>query len=127
MVARNNIYLPGTLAIYLLFLLLCRTIYIKKYIELLGLKYLIINTFKVFTKMHISCVDKQKETLLKLANYKMPFGKYKGVRLSKIPEAYYIWFSEKGLPSGELGELMGAMLEIKTNGLEYILKPLEKN
>ena len=63
MVARNNIYLPGTLAIYLLFLLLCRTIYIKKYIELLGLKYLIINTFKVFTKMHISCVDKQKETL----------------------------------------------------------------
>jgi uncharacterized protein len=70
--------------------------------------------------------DQQKETLIKLANYRMPFGKYAGRLLFEIPEPYFIWFSNKGFPKGELGEFMAMMLEIKTNGLEYLLRPLQK-
>jgi len=68
----------------------------------------------------------QKETLIKLANYRMPFGKYANRLLVEIPERYYIWFSYKGFPEGELGEFMIMMLEIKINGLEYLLRPLQK-
>ena len=70
--------------------------------------------------------DQQKETLIKLANYRMPFGKYADRLLVEIPERYFIWFSNKGFPEGELGEFMAMMLEIKTNGLEYLLRPLRK-
>jgi len=68
-----------------------------------------------------------KETLIKLANYRMPFGKFANRFLVEIPEEYYIWFSRKGFPEGELGKLMSMMLEIKSNGLEHLLIPLRKN
>lgn len=66
------------------------------------------------------------EILIKLANYKMPFGKYKNRFLMDIPEEYYIWFQKKGFPKGELGRLMAMMLEIKINSLTYLLDPLRK-
>jgi uncharacterized protein (DUF3820 family) len=74
----------------------------------------------------IKSSDKQKETLIKLANYRMPFGKYANQLLVNIPERYFIWFSQKGFPEGELGEFMIMMLDIKTNGLEHLLTPLQK-
>ena len=64
------------------------------------------------------------ESLVKLANYRMPFGKYSNRLLLHIPEEYFLWFAGKGLPEGELGQYMSMMLEIKCNGLEYLLKPL---
>jgi len=66
----------------------------------------------------------QQQTLIKLANYRMPFGKYANRLLVEVPERYYIWFANKGFPEGELGEFMRMMQEIKTNGLEYLLTPL---
>ena len=36
------------------------------------------------------------EHLVRLANYKMPFGKYKNCYLVNIPEPYYVWFKQKG-------------------------------
>jgi uncharacterized protein (DUF3820 family) len=65
-----------------------------------------------------------QQTLIKLAHYRMPFGKYAGSLLVDIPERYYIWFANKGFPEGEPGEFMRMMLEIKINGLEYLLAPL---
>ncbi|MBT4090205.1 MAG: DUF3820 family protein [Deltaproteobacteria bacterium] len=70
--------------------------------------------------------NQQKETLIKLANYRMPFGRYADMLLVEIPEPYFIWFSNQGFPDGELGEYMAMMLEIKINGLEYLLTPLRK-
>jgi uncharacterized protein (DUF3820 family) len=62
--------------------------------------------------------------LVELANYKMPFGKYKNQLLVNIPEYYYTWFKQKGFPEGKLGRMMMEMHEIKINGLEYLIKPL---
>ncbi len=62
--------------------------------------------------------------LLKLANTKMPFGKYAGFRLVDLPEPYVVWFSQKGFPEGELGDMLKNIYEIKVNGLEYLFKPL---
>ena len=62
--------------------------------------------------------------LKELANYKMPFGKYKDEYLLHIPEAYFVWFQQKGYPQGKLGRMMREMHEIKVNGLENLLRPL---
>jgi len=67
-----------------------------------------------------------KQHLIELANYKMPFGKFKDEYLLYILEAYYIWYQTKGFPTGKLGRMMQEMHEIKINGLEYLLKPLIK-
>ena len=62
--------------------------------------------------------------LLKLATTRMPFGRYKGRLLIDLPEPYVIWFAKKGFPEGELGRMLNTLYEVKTNGLEYLLKPL---
>lgn len=64
--------------------------------------------------------------LIKLAEARMPFGKYANWRLVDLPERYVVWFSQKGFPEGTLGEQLKAVYEIKVNGLEYLFKPLLK-
>ena len=68
----------------------------------------------------------QAEQLLKLANYRMPFGKYKGQLLIDLPEPYVVWFRKQGFPKGELGDMLGILYEIKLNGLEYLFKQLRE-
>lgn len=64
------------------------------------------------------------EILLKLLKTRMPFGKYKDCLLIDLPEPYVVWFSKKGFPEGQLGEMMKILYEIKLNGLEYLFEPL---
>ncbi len=64
------------------------------------------------------------QLMLKLARYRMPFGKYANTLLIDLPEPYVVWFANKGFPAGELGELLGIVHEIKINGLEYLFEPL---
>ena len=66
------------------------------------------------------------ELFLKLAKMHMPFGKYKGSLLIDLPEPYVVWFSQKGFPEGQIGEMLRIVYEIKINGLEYLFKPLRK-
>lgn len=63
--------------------------------------------------------------LIKLAHAIMPFGKYAGTRLVDLPEPYVVWFSQRGFPEGELGEMLKNIYEIKVNGLEYLFRPLK--
>lgn len=62
--------------------------------------------------------------LIRLANARMPFGKYSGRLLIDLPEAYVVWFCHKGYPQGEIGELLQSLYVIKENGLELLLRPL---
>jgi uncharacterized protein len=68
-------------------------------------------------------IHPDRGAFLKLAQATMPFGKYAGWRLVDLPEAYVVWFSQKGFPAGELGELLRTVYEIKVNGLEYLFAP----
>ncbi|RAV30604.1 DUF3820 family protein [Sinomicrobium soli] len=63
-----------------------------------------------------------REFLEKLAKARMPFGKYKDRYLTELPEAYLVWFRQKGFPGGTLGKQLEAVLEIKANGLEQLLR-----
>lgn len=65
-----------------------------------------------------------QQMLLKLAKYRMPFGKYAQRLLIDLPEPYVIWFANKGFPKGELGHMLAIVHEIKINGLEYLFAPL---
>lgn len=65
-----------------------------------------------------------REELVKLANTKMPYGKFKGYYLINLPEPYLVWYRGKGFPAGKLGEQLQVMLEIKANGLEELIYPL---
>lgn len=67
----------------------------------------------------------EKEDLLALAEYEMPFGKYTGRKMIDLPEDYLLWFRQKGFPEGRLGMLMALALEIKIEGLENLIEPLK--
>lgn len=71
-------------------------------------------------------IHPNKDQLIELAHYKMPYGKYKGTYLVNLPEAYLIWFQQKGFPRGKLGMHLQQMLEIKINGLESIIRKIQK-
>ncbi len=70
-------------------------------------------------------VSAPSNDLIKLANSKMPFGKYQRRALIDLPETYLVWFQERGFPAGELGRLLGLLYEIQLNGLEYLVRPLK--
>lgn len=67
-----------------------------------------------------------KEKLIELAHYRMPFGKFKGRYLVDLPEPYLVWFNQKGFPDGKLGLLLRSMFEIKVNGLEGLIYRIQK-
>ena len=67
-----------------------------------------------------------RKKLIELAHYKMPYGKFKGRYLLDLPEAYLIWFQRNGFPKGKLGEHMKAILEVKMNGIEGLIRKIRK-
>ncbi len=67
-----------------------------------------------------------KEDLVRIANQRMPFGRFAGSRIIDLPEPYLLWFKEREFPAGKLGELMQVCLEIKINGLESLIDPLRE-
>ena len=64
------------------------------------------------------------ESLEKITHMKMPFGKYRGIKLINLPESYVIWLYMNRLPDGELGVLLSELYEIKVNGLESLVKSM---
>ncbi len=56
----------------------------------------------------------------------MPFGRYRGRYLTDLPEAYLVWFRQRGWPDGRLGLMLASMLEIKTNGQENLLRRIRQ-
>ncbi len=70
--------------------------------------------------------EERNKELKELLTTTMPFGKYKGRLLIRLPEPYLVWFSKQGFPAGKLGHQLRIIHEIKINGLETMLEPLAK-
>ncbi len=70
--------------------------------------------------------DQNHQQLIDLAHAQMPFGKYQGRFLIDVPEHYYVWYNNKGFPKGKLGQQMQLMYEIKLNGLEELIRKIQK-
>ena len=64
------------------------------------------------------------EHLIKLANTKMPYGKFQGRYLINLPEHYLVWYKQKGFPKGQLGDMLYEIYEIQLNGLEPLIRKL---
>ncbi|WP_069131553.1 DUF3820 family protein [Rhodohalobacter halophilus] len=64
--------------------------------------------------------------LYKLVIAEMPFGQFKGRKITSLPVHYLEWFHRNGFPKGVLGQQLATMYEIKTNGLDDILDPIKK-
>ena len=64
------------------------------------------------------------QLLLELCRARMPFGKYKGVRLVQLPEAYLAWFKRQGMPQGKLGQQLESALVVRSSGLEPLIAPI---
>ncbi|NQV77983.1 MAG: DUF3820 family protein [Lutibacter sp.] len=71
-------------------------------------------------------MDTDKTILIDLVKVKMPYGRFKDRLICDLPVSYLEWFQRKGFPKGRLGELLENAFVIKSNGLEYLLKPLRK-
>lgn len=76
--------------------------------------------------MPVESIAGDPAKLIELVRATMPFGKYAGWPLVRIPEEYFLWFKDRGFPAGKLGEQMQSMLEIKINGLEPLLDELSR-
>lgn len=68
-----------------------------------------------------------QEYLIKLAHTKMPYGKYKGKYLIDLPEHYVVWYNNKGFPEGKFGDMLRLVYELKLNGLEEIIRNIQRN
>ncbi len=66
-----------------------------------------------------------KNILIELISYKMPYGKHKDKLLTDLPVSYLEWFAREGFPNGKLGILIGTLYEIRLNGLDYLLQELK--
>ncbi len=78
------------------------------------------------SELEDSGIGFDQQHLIKLAQWKMPFGKYSGFVLIDLPEEYLFWFQKKGFPEGELGQLMAFCLDLKIEGLDGLVKVLKK-
>jgi len=70
--------------------------------------------------------NQSKQFLVKLANTKMPYGKYKGTYMIDLPEHYVVWYRNKGFPKGQIGEMLATVYELKVNGLEELVRTIRK-
>lgn len=68
----------------------------------------------------------EREFLIKMVQFKMPFGRYEGRFVTDLPVHYLEWFERQGFPSGRLGQYLATMYEVKTNGLDGVLRPIIK-
>ncbi len=74
-----------------------------------------------------SASEPDPKILEQLVTMEMPFGKYKGTLLYRLPVSYLEWFNRKGFPGGKLGMMLETLYVIKLNGLDDILRRLAAN
>ncbi|MCC5920338.1 MAG: DUF3820 family protein [Cyclobacteriaceae bacterium] len=71
-------------------------------------------------------MEAHQEILIEIVRMRMPFGKYKGQIIADLPISYLEWFQKKGFPTGKLGMMLSTVFEIKSNGLDEIIRGLKQ-
>ncbi|QXV64671.1 DUF3820 family protein [Mucilaginibacter sp. 21P] len=71
-------------------------------------------------------VTPNPQILIDIVNTRMPYGKYQNQLLCDIPVHYLEWMhSRGGFPPGKLGMMLSTVFEIKTNGVDKILREIK--
>jgi uncharacterized protein (DUF3820 family) len=65
------------------------------------------------------------QVLIDIVNTRMPFGKYKDTLICDMPISYLEWMHNKGFPPGKLGMMLSTVFEIKSNGVDQILRQIK--
>lgn len=73
--------------------------------------------------LNIPKMHPDPDVLLKLVRATMPFGKFKGQKIVRLPVFYLEWLARDGFKNDTLGQYLSTMYEIKINGIEKILEP----
>ncbi|TSD66751.1 DUF3820 family protein [Inquilinus sp. KBS0705] len=71
-------------------------------------------------------INPDPQVLIDIVNTRMPFGKYKGTLICDMPVSYLEWMSRKGFAPGKLGMMLSTVFEIKTNGVDKILRMVKE-
>jgi len=71
-------------------------------------------------------VSPDPQVLVDVVNTRMPYGKYKGTLICDMPIHYLEWMHNKGFPPGKLGMMLSTVFEIKTNGVDKILRMVKE-
>jgi uncharacterized protein (DUF3820 family) len=71
-------------------------------------------------------VNADPQVLIDIVNTRMPFGKYKDTLVCDIPVSYLEWMNRKGFPPGKLGMMLSTTYEIKTNGVDKLLRMIKE-
>jgi uncharacterized protein (DUF3820 family) len=66
------------------------------------------------------------QVLIDIVNTRMPFGKYQNTLICDMPISYLEWLYKKGFPPGKLGMMLNTVYEIKTNGVDQILRQIKQ-
>ena len=66
------------------------------------------------------------QVLIDIVNTRMPFGKYKDTLICDMPISYLEWMHNKGFPTGKLGMMLSTVFEIKSNGVDQILRQIKQ-
>ncbi len=69
-------------------------------------------------------MEPDPQFMIELVNARMPFGRYENSYITELPVHYLEWFEREGFPAGKLGQQLSTMYEIKTNGLDRLIKPI---
>ncbi|GGH07288.1 DUF3820 family protein [Mucilaginibacter phyllosphaerae] len=71
-------------------------------------------------------VTPNPQILIDVVNTRMPFGKYKDTLLCDMPVSYLEWMHKKGFPPGKLGMMLSTVFEIKSNGVDQLLRQIKQ-
>ncbi|TVR74442.1 MAG: hypothetical protein EA427_01060 [Spirochaetaceae bacterium] len=70
-------------------------------------------------------IEKDPDALLRLANARMPAGRYKGELLLDLPPEYVYWFTDSGkAPGAAVMAQLATIYSMRFNGQERILRAL---
>jgi uncharacterized protein (DUF3820 family) len=87
----------------------------------------------IFRFMETTSIDRDdfRRLLEEISQWRMPYGKFgpkqrppHGVWICDLPIEYLAWFKERGFPKDRLGELLSAVYDVKSHGMDALFEPM---